>query len=124
MKLRLTYLLFLCLFFFKGYSCVSSAVHKNSSDHSAAQNFENSNTDELFSQQILDVQFQDILFIEDAEDNDTGWSRKRGSFNSSCSMNDHIIFPNRPPHYFKKSQLPRSHFFSPDKNIFLRVMKL
>lgn len=125
MRLGSTYLLLLCLFFFKGYSCVPSGEHKISYGSSSAQDVQNKNYDQFNIQQNAAAMLQDDLFIDDNDDDDPESPRKKGLVYGSYSTPDNILSIYYFSNSFKKDQwLNKSFFYSPDKNIFLRVMKL
>lgn len=123
MRLGSAYLLLLCLFFFKGYSCVPSGEHKNSPGK-YYQYIQNSSSDQLVIRQNEVGLLHDDLYVDD-DDDDFEPPRKKGPLYGSGSTSDNILLIYYFSNSFKKDQgLSKPFFYPTDKNIFLRVMKL
>jgi len=124
MRLRLTYLLLLCLLFFKGHSCVLLLEHKNSHQNSCAQKINKNNSTHLASYQNLVLFSQDSLYRDD-DDNEPASSRKRTASYSTSTTHNNIFALSCLSNFFKRNHLPGKHFWSyPDKYLFIGVIKL
>ena len=124
MKWRLTYLLLLCLLFFKGNSCVLLREHKNSHQNSSAQKIKNDNSTDLSSYQNFVSFSQDSLYRDD-DDNEPASSRKRTASYSTSITHNNIFALSCLSNFFKSNHLPGKHFWSyPDKYLFIGVIKL
>jgi hypothetical protein len=123
MRWRLTYLLLLCLLFFKGHSCVLLREHKNSHQNSSAQKINNNST-HLASYQNLVLFSQDSLYRDD-DDNEPASSRKKAASYCTSTTHNNIFTLSRLSNFFKSNHLPGKHFWSyPDKYLFIGVIKL
>jgi hypothetical protein len=124
MRLRLTYLLLLCLLFFKGHSCVLLLEHKNSHQNSSAQKINKNNSTHLASYQNLVLFSQDSLYRDD-DDNEPASSRKKAASYCTSTTHNNIFTLSRLSNFFKSNHLPGKHFWSyPDKYLFIGVIKL
>ena len=124
MRLRVTYLLLLCLLFFKGNSCVLLREHKNLHHNSFDQNIQNDNSTHLASYQNLVLFSQDSLYRDD-DDNEPASSRKRTASYSTSTTHNNIFALSCLSNFFKSNHLPGKHFWSyPDKYLFIGVIKL
>jgi len=124
MRLRLTYLLLLCLLFFKGHSCVLLLEHKNSHQNSSAQKINKNNSTHLASYQNLVLFSQDSLYRDD-DDNEPASSRKRAASYCNSTTHNNIFTLSCLSNFFKSNRLPGKHFWSyPDKYLFIGVIKL
>lgn len=124
MRLRLTYLLLLCLLFFKGHSCVLLQEHKNSHYNSSAQNIKNDNSTDLASYQDLVLLSQESLCRND-DDNEPGSTRKKATSFTSSAAHNNIFALSCLLNFFKANHLPDKHFWSyPDRYLFIGVIKL
>jgi hypothetical protein len=124
MRLRLTYLLLLCLLFFKGHSCVLLQGHKNSHYNLSAQNIKNDNSTDLASYQNLVLFSQESLYRDD-DDNEPASSRKRAASYTTSTTHNNIFALGCLSNFFKSNHLPGKHFWSyPDKYLFIGVIKL
>ena len=124
MRLRLTYLLLLCLLFFKGYNCVLLQEHKNSHYNLSAQNIKNDNSTDLASYQNLVLFSQESLYRDD-DDNEPASSRKRAASYTTSTIHNNIFALGCLSNFFKSNHPPGKHFWSyPDKYLFIGVIKL
>jgi hypothetical protein len=124
MRSRLTYLLLLCLLFFKGNSCVLLREHKKLHHNSFAQNIQNDNSTHLASYQNLVLFSQDSLYRDD-DDNEPGSPKKKAASFTTSTTHNKVFALSCLSIFFKTNHLPGKHFWSyPDKYLFIGVIKL
>jgi len=124
MRLRLTYLLLLCLLFFKGHSCVLLLEHKNSHQNSSAQKINKNNSTHLASYQNLVLFSQDSLYRDD-DDNEAGSPRRKATSFTTSTAHNNVFALGCLSNFFKTNNLPGKHFWSyPDRYLFIGVIKL
>jgi len=124
MQLRLTYLLLLCLLFFKGHSCVLLREHKNLHHNSFAQNIQDNNSTDLASYQNL-VSFSQDSFYRDDDDNEAGSPRRKATSFTTSTAHNNVFALGCLSNFFKTNHLPGKHFWScPDRYLFIGVIKL
>ena len=125
MKLERNYLLFLCLFFLKGYGHAFAVADEYSFSCLHIQVPAGKNSAEFGRSQNQDILLQYAIFSENDDDDDSGAARKKSSISRFSALNT-VFFLSDVSHSPHSRQ--RSYEFvgclSYDRCIFQRVLKV
>jgi hypothetical protein len=126
MKLKFTYLLLLCLLFFKGYSFDVPPAQKVSIPQISAQHIQNGKLADITSSQTPHILSELSLYSDDNDDDELSHDKKKTIFKSCSFQQNSFSALSSYLHNLKNLQQPNGHSYCTHtgKYILLRVIRV